>query len=890
MPLALASTPMLTIRIVLLAFTYVLAGRLSLLLALPPGFASAIFPPLGISLAAVLLWGNPMLLGVFLGSVMLNTSVAFTSGAGFNLSTVFVAAQIALGSCLATWVGSRLIRKFVGFPNSLLDEWSIFLFFILGGPVASSVSATLGVAALCFNDIIPLSQAVRSWLTWWTGDAIGVLIAAPFVLILFAQPRPLWSGRFKTVGLPLLISCALIVAVFFNASRNEQQKIQRAHQENAKAVADKLFFGFNASISALTSLKGLYLASDEVTAEDFRLFTVELLRFESGINALSWNQKVYDYERRDYEQSLVAQGFTDFSIKETDVNHNLINAPERKQYVVVTHIEPHSKNSKAHGFNIESEEIRRRALRTADQTGQPAMTEPLHLVQSSGGELSYLIFMPVYKSLDVPKTREMRDQLLRGYVTALITVNRQIDLIHNKFPEADFSISLTDVTESKSVSLYEDARPVSAVSKLFVWNFEEVIGGRTLRLSVTPTQQFIDKQLNGQSWYVLVGGLLFASMLGGFLLLVTGRTQYISSLVERRTLELESIVDEAVEAIIIINELGDIERTNPAACRLFKSTEQEMMGRSAKNFIPVLADLLVAPNGEYQRSGNHLVWKAFETQGITNDNKSIPVEIGVSKVDLPDRRIYICLIHDITARKKVDNLKNEFVSTVSHELRTPLTSITGALGLLVGGAVPAVPDKAMDLLIIAKNNAERLGRLVNDLLDMEKLELGNLPLDIRPYDTCELLAQAIDQNVGYALKYGVKLELNVGAFANRRMEIQVDRDRFLQVMSNLISNAVKFSHMDGVVEIFADAKNQHISVYVKDFGTGIPEEFRSKIFQKFAQADSSDTRKRDGTGLGLSISRVIVERMGGTIDYTTEVDKGSTFFFSFPIKTEEKHN
>lgn len=183
--LALSLHPLVLLlaRIALLTLAYFLAGRLSLLLAIPPGFATAIFPPLGISLAAVLLWDNTLLIGVLLGSTLLNTSIAMSSGASLNIGTVSVAMEIAVGSCLATWAGATLIRYFIGFPNALTDEKNIFLFFMLGGPVAASFSATVGVITLCINGLVPVSNYVYSWLTWWTGDTIGVLIATPFVFI-----------------------------------------------------------------------------------------------------------------------------------------------------------------------------------------------------------------------------------------------------------------------------------------------------------------------------------------------------------------------------------------------------------------------------------------------------------------------------------------------------------------------------------------------------------------------------------------------------------------------------------------------------------------------------------------------------------------------------------
>jgi signal transduction histidine kinase len=201
----------------------------------------------------------------------------------------------------------------------------------------------------------------------------------------------------------------------------------------------------------------------------------------------------------------------------------------------------------------------------------------------------------------------------------------------------------------------------------------------------------------------------------------------------------------------------------------------------------------------------------------------------------------------------------------------------------VSGAVPKIPDKAMDMLVVARHNAERLGRLVNDILDIEKLEFGQLQLEMAEYEVNDLVKQAMEQNSGYAIKYGVHLALDNAAIVTQKIIVSVDLYRFLQVMANLISNAIKFSNLGGIVTVSAKVVDQKVMFYVEDQGPGVPEEFRNKIFQKFAQADSSDTRKRDGTGLGLSISRIIVERMGGEINYTTQVNKGSVFYFSVPL-------
>lgn len=867
-------------RVLLLTLAYFVSGRLALLLAIPPGFVTAIFPPLGISLAALLLWGNPMLVGVFLGSVALNTSIAISSGATFSSATFMVAAEIALGSCLAAWLGAHLIRRVIGFPNDLTDEWSILVFFLLGGPVASSVSASVGVCTLIANGLLPVSGLVYSWLTWWTGDTIGVLIATPFMFILFAKPRSHWYSRLTGVGIPLLISCVLIVIIFFTTSNSEQQKTQRIFHNNAQSLAERVFGIFDVQTSALVSLKGLFVASDDVTSEEFRLFTSTMLSGQESLSALSWNQIVPAAERASYVAGLRSQGYSNFHVWNYGAPY--VSAPEDQEVVSVTYIEPHTKFGRAQGLNIFSEPVRARAQEKSAATGTAAMTAPLRLVQSGSDQLSYIIFLPVYKSPDTPKTDALRKELVRGYVVSLMTIGPQILELQRSMHSQDFSVSFWDVTDKEPVEIYNDHQSeLSSYTNGFMLELQRHIAGRELIVRIMPTPAFVDRNRGLQSWFVLVGGLLFCSLLGGFLLVITGRTQHISALVEQRTQELNAILSEAVEAIIIVSSEGYIERVNPAATHLLLREQEQLVGARAEDVIPLLHELFAPAIGD-DEDGSHL-WKFRETIAKRGDATQVQVEIGVSRVNLPDRKIYTCLIHDITARKKVDRLKSEFISTVSHELRTPLTSITGVLGLLVGGAVPNIPPKAMDMLVMARHNADRLGRLVNDILDIEKLEFGQLQLDMAEFEVNDLMQEAIAQNAGYAVKYGVHLALDNASIAQQRNVIKVDQYRFLQVMANLISNAVKFSNIGGIVTVSAKIKAGKVVFFIEDQGPGIPEEFRVKIFQKFAQADSSDTRKRDGTGLGLSISRIIVERMGGEIGYTTEMNKGSIFYFSVPL-------
>lgn len=237
------------------------------------------------------------------------------------------------------------------------------------------------------------------------------------------------------------------------------------------------------------------------------------------------------------------------------------------------------------------------------------------------------------------------------------------------------------------------------------------------------------------------------------------------------------------------------------------------------------------------------------------------------------------ILSDITERKQVERLKSEFISVVSHELRTPLTSIRGSLGLLAGGALGELPQAAYELVTIAGRNSERLLALINDILDIEKMQSGSLKFRFAAVDIVPVVLQAVEANRGYAEQFGVRYVF--------RSEIDsatvcVDTDRLNQVMTNLLSNAAKFSAQASIVEIEVSAVRSGVRIAVRDHGAGIPEEFRPWVFEKFSQADSSDTRHKAGTGLGMHITRSLVEKMHGSIDFETETGVGTTFFITLP--------
>jgi signal transduction histidine kinase len=232
-----------------------------------------------------------------------------------------------------------------------------------------------------------------------------------------------------------------------------------------------------------------------------------------------------------------------------------------------------------------------------------------------------------------------------------------------------------------------------------------------------------------------------------------------------------------------------------------------------------------------------------------------------------------------TERKRLERLKDEFVSTVSHELRTPLTSITGSLGLLVVKVAGILPESAARLLAIAHSNSQRLVRLVNDILDIEKLESGHFVFDLKRVVVLLLVEEAAEAIRDFAESHGISIRIEV---ASAGAEVRADADRLAQVVTNLLSNAVKFSAPDSEVVVAIAEEFEFVRISVRDHGPGIAPDFRSRVFERFAQADATNARRKGGTGLGLSIVKQIVDRLGGRVSFADAPGGGAIFHVELP--------
>ncbi len=366
--------------------------------------------------------------------------------------------------------------------------------------------------------------------------------------------------------------------------------------------------------------------------------------------------------------------------------------------------------------------------------------------------------------------------------------------------------------------------------------------------------------------------------------------------VEQRTRELEqalaqgkanerriqTIIDTAQDAFIAVDLNGRIADWNAAATRMFGWDADEAIGRPLvelvvpERFRASLANAMRAFN---ETGDIGALDRRLERVVVNRKGEELPVEVTIGLAGSGDTYFFSAFLHDISERKKVERMKNEFISTVSHELRTPMTSIRASLGMLADGFAGELPPDTRELIGIAHVSCERLVRLVNDVLDIEKIESGNMEFDMRPHRLRPLVDEAVDAVRGSAGQMGVRIEVECDAGA---AVVNADHDRMIQVLVNLLSNAIKFSPSGATVTLRVDADQGKVRVSVIDRGPGIPAEFRDRIFQKFAQADSTDSRQKGGTGLGLSICKSIVEQHGGSVSFVSETGQGAVFMVELP--------
>ena len=512
--------------VVIVAVAYAVIGWVTLALTRYIGLAAPLWPAAGLAFAAVYRRGYHLAIGVVLGSFLANLAYGW-SGIG---STRFVEsiAIAAVGAGLQAIAAVALLRVVAGRRSTFSRTRQVIAFVLLSGLLAATISPTFGVLTQLWSGVLDPSAIVTAWLTWWVGDACGIIVFGPAFLMLDPEENDVWHGRRWKVALPSILTAVALLAAFLEIVALDNQRVVSEVDQLAESASQRLGTNLLRQEEVLTGIRGLELASETVTVDEFRTYTDSFLNPFTSLQAASWNPVI----RSDDVASFVAgqrsqPGLADFHITERDTNGDLVPVTPRAQYVPVAYIEPVASNAKALGFDIASNPIRAEAIARARDTGRATSTAPIDLVQETGSQKGMLTLLPVYAKSMKPESVDARRAAIIGYA---VGVYRLGDLVAATFTDASWdgvNLVLTDITD-EPVELARRSAPVtgdgtSTIAVAIPTSSKPLaVNGRTWRVDVTPTAAMIEALGRSNIPFLLVAGLLIVGLLEAFLLLVTG--------------------------------------------------------------------------------------------------------------------------------------------------------------------------------------------------------------------------------------------------------------------------------------------------------------------------------------------------------------------------------
>ena len=636
---------------------------------------------------------------------------------------------------------------------------------------------------------------------------------------------------------------------------------------------------------------GLFAASGEVSRAQWRAYVErqQLADRYPGIQGVGFSKVVRASERDAHEQSIRAEGFTDYRIQPEG---------ERPVYMPIVYLEPfNDRNRAAFGYDMYAEPVRHQAMRQAASTGKSRISGKVVLRQETHGKVQagVLIYVPLYHPAMPLETVEQRMDALLGFA---YSPYRMDDLMEGILGAADLNLSLriysgpTQQAEQLLFASKEHAPGDAAHSQ----DVQLSIYGGTWTLHMESLPAFESGFSANEGLVAILGAgislLLF--FLISSLAFRQRRAEILAGQMTERIRENKRALQLSEERLSLalkgsndglwdLNLAADTFYASPRTWHMlgYQPGELQLSTRLWEQVL-VAEDLPRTRAQLAQTMLSRLDQFTSELRFRHKDGRTVPVLVrGYIQRDAQGQPLRISgTSMDLTEHKRIEQMKNEFVSTVSHELRTPLTSISGALGLINGGALGEVPPAMQQMLEIAYRNSQRLGHLINDLLDMEKIAAGKMSFDMHEHSLRQLLEEALASNQAFAAQLGVNCVLREAV----DVQVWVDASRLQQVLGNFLSNAIKYTPEGGEVSLHCSVPDAtHVRISVTDQGPGIAAEFRARVFEKFAQADASDSRQKGGTGLGLAITKEFIERMGGKVGFDTAEGQGTTFWCELPI-------
>jgi len=902
------------VALLLTAVAYFIAGRLGLLLAIPPGYASPMYPAAGVALAAVLVYGWRVLPGVAAGAFFINASLSLSRG-NLAFAALVVPLTIALAAALQAFVGAALVRRFVRQPLVLTEVRDITLFFGLGALLASVVAASIATASLRLTGTISNAQTLLTWLTWWGGDAFGVLIGAPIALTLIGQPRRDWAARRYTVGLTLALVTVMLATGIGMVVRWDNDRLRAAFERDASSLANTLSARLQEPLHALAALHGVFAASEAVSREEMRRAAHYWLT-SGRLQALGWSEHVRRDDLPRFEARMRSDGRADFRVFERPWPPGLAPAPATDP-MVLSYIEPELGNGSAIGFNAMSIPQARAAIETTTATNQPAAAAAFRLAQQSTTDdaVGMVVYHALYRG--EPTSPQERKQALQGVVFVTLKMTALVESLRTEYPRY---LTLCLIDRDPGATLRRLAGPPGCELQNPGLMHERALdfANRQWDLRVFSHIDQVPGASGANAWLFALIGLLGAAMLGALLLTVTGRTRRIEAAVSARTEELVAEVQERqqVEAAMRESELrfrtilnnvpigvlysdlsGEVKQTNARFCEMTGYAEHEVLQMHLTDYThpddlakdAVLAAQLidgdvpmVRHHKRYLTKDSRMVW-VQTTASLLRDEHGAPQRI-------------LCVVEDITEHLRLQDAerardlaeaanqaKSEFLSRMSHELRTPLNAMLGFAQLLELDTRTPLTTSQQPWVAQIQQAGWHLLEMINDVLDLSRIESGNLRLQTTPLDLPELLNASLALVTADAQRRNITITIDLASGAAAML---ADATRVKQILTNLLSNAVKYNHDGGRIHVASRVREPDaVEIAVTDTGIGMSEQQLDDLFQPFNRL-GRERSTLQGTGIGLVISQRLAELMGGALRARSTEGEGSSFILALPMVTD----
>ena len=890
------------------ATAYALAGLGAVLLAIPPGYASPLYPSAGIALACVFVYGWRMLPAVALGAFAVN--LWLNPGRELTFSVIGLTAAIAIGAALQAWAGATLVKRFVRPPLLLSEPREIAVFFAFGAFVACLVNASISTAALGWTGLVPRADLAFTWLTWWMGDSLGVLIASPIVFTLIGQPRVEWAARRPTVGLPLVLVTALLAATTVQVARWDEQRLRGEFEREAASALSALSFKLQQPLYALESLRGAYLSSsDDLTRDEVRRATQSWLSHADELQAMGFQEHVLRADVVGLESRARAEGFADFQV----LNRTAVGAlvPFTGDEAFVNHyIEPLERNRRALGVNALSIPASQTAIEATIRTGLPTATSAFRLTQDAVGtnKIGVVIYQALYKG--EPRTASQRQASVRGIVFATVRLD---DVVRSVVAQLPARLELCVVDTDASSPHPRLAGPAGCQSKAGDRLHAKTIpfAGRQWSLRVTASGTDLNSGWDSNAWLFSVIGLMSTAVLGALLLTVTGRTRRIEAAVRERTAALQSQIREREQAELAMRESeqrfrnifnnvpigvvytdlrGNVLQTNPRFCELTGYSAAELVGMPSLDFthpedVMQDADLsrrlvtgeipMYRRNKRYIARDGHTLW-VQSTVSLLRDERGQPSRIVGAVEDITER-LQLAEAQQARAEAEASNhAKSDFLSRMSHELRTPLNAMLGFAQLLELDTRQPLSASQQPWVSQIQQAGWHLLEMINDVLDLSRIESGNVRLEIEPLEVSKLLAGTLPLVEQEARKRGIQISQALAADAVR---VLGDATRVKQILTNLLTNAVKYNVDQGRIHVATRSNGAQIEISVTDTGLGMTPAQMAELFQPFNRL-GQERSAQEGTGIGLVISQRLAQLMGGSLSARSVTGEGSVFILT----------